>query len=61
MKARKWLFMEHAPLILRPKVDAAMLSSLVKMLANLTVHPNVTHQQSRLLRLADYSHASLHF
>gem|GEM_PF-4947603 len=23
MKALKWLFMDHAPLILRPKIDAA--------------------------------------
>jgi len=36
MKAVKWLFMHHAPLILRPKVDGAMLSWLVKMLSNCT-------------------------
>jgi glycine/D-amino acid oxidase-like deaminating enzyme len=35
-KAMKWLFMKHAPLILRPKVNVAMLSWLLKMLSNCT-------------------------
>jgi D-amino-acid dehydrogenase len=36
-KAIRWLFMKHAPLILRPRVDVAMLSWLVKMLSNCLV------------------------
>lgn len=58
MKAIKWLFMHHAPLILRPKVDAAMLSWLVKMLANCTSERYAINK-SRMLRLADYSRISL--
>lgn len=58
MKALKWLFMEHAPLILRPRVDAPMLSWLVKMLSNCTSERYAINK-SRMLRLADYSRASL--
>lgn len=58
MKAMKWLFMEHAPLILRPKIDAAMLSWMVKMLSNCT-SGRYAINKSRMLRLADYSRTSL--
>lgn len=58
IKAVKWLFMQHAPLILRPKVDAAMLSWLVKMLSNCTSERYAINK-SRMLRLADYSRISL--
>ncbi|MFJ6321830.1 MULTISPECIES: D-amino acid dehydrogenase [unclassified Rhizobium] len=58
MKAVKWLFMHHAPLILRPKVDGAMLSWLVKMLSNCTSERYAINK-SRMLRLADYSRTSL--
>ncbi len=57
-KAMKWLFMKHAPLILRPKVDGAMLSWLVKMLSNCTSERYAINK-SRMLRLADYSRISL--
>ncbi len=58
MKAMKWLFMQHAPLILRPKVDTAMLSWLAKMLSNCT-SKRYAINKSRMLRLADYSRVSL--
>ncbi|MBP1888170.1 D-amino acid dehydrogenase [Sinorhizobium mexicanum] len=58
MKAMKWLFMEHAPLILRPKIDAAMLCWLARMLANCT-SKHYAINKSRMLRLADYSRVSL--
>ncbi|NLR98366.1 D-amino acid dehydrogenase [Rhizobium sp. P38BS-XIX] len=58
MKAIKWLFMHHAPLILRPKVDGAMLSWLAKMLSNCTSQRYAINK-SRMLRLADYSRISL--
>lgn len=58
VKAVKWLFMKHAPLILRPKVDAAMLSWLVKMLSNCTSERYAINK-SRMLRIADYSRISL--
>ena len=57
-KALKWLFMQHAPLILRPRVDVAMLSWLVKMLSNCT-STRYAINKSRMLRLADYSRTSL--
>ncbi|WP_337268270.1 D-amino acid dehydrogenase [Oryzifoliimicrobium ureilyticus] len=58
MKALKWLFMQHAPLILRPKVDGAMLSWLIKMLSNCT-EGRYALNKSRMLRLADYSRIAL--
>ena len=57
-KALKWIFMEHAPLILRPKLDAAMLSWMIKMLANCT-SDRYALNKSRMLRLADYSRLAL--
>ncbi|OQP87527.1 D-amino acid dehydrogenase small subunit [Rhizobium rhizosphaerae] len=57
-KAMKWLFMEHAPLILRPKLDRAMLSWMARMLSNCT-SARYALNKSRMLRLADYSRVSL--
>lgn len=57
-KAVKWLFMKHAPLILRPKLDSAMLGWLVKMLANCNSEKYAINK-SRMLRLADYSRVSI--
>ncbi len=57
-KALKWLFMEHAPLVLRPKVDYAMISWMIRMLANCTSERYAINK-SRMLRLADYSRLSL--
>lgn len=58
MKALKWLLMEHAPLILRLKVDTAMLSWLLRMLRNCTSERYAINK-SRMLQLADYSRVSL--
>ena len=58
MKAMKWLFMQHAPLILRPKVDMAMLSWMTQMLRNCT-SARYALNKSRMLRLADYSRVAL--
>jgi D-amino-acid dehydrogenase len=58
LKAMKWLFMNHAPLILRPKMDAAMLSWMAQMLRNCT-SARYALNKSRMLRLADYSRVSL--
>jgi D-amino-acid dehydrogenase len=57
-KALKWIFMEHAPLILRPKLDVAMLSWMFKMLTNCTSERYALNK-SRMLRLADYSRLAL--
>lgn len=58
MKAMKWLFMEHAPLILRPKMDTAMLSWMAQMLMNCTSQRYAINK-SRMLRIADYARVSL--
>ena len=58
MKAIKWLLMQHAPLILRPKVDRAMISWMLQMLTNCT-SKRYAINKSRMLRLADYSRISL--
>jgi D-amino-acid dehydrogenase len=58
MKAMKWLMMQHAPLILRPKIDRAMLTWLVSMLRNCTSERYAINK-SRMLRLADYSRIAL--
>jgi D-amino-acid dehydrogenase len=57
-KAIKWLLMEHAPLILRPKIDAAMIGWMIRMLRNCT-SARYAVNKSRMLRLADYSRLSL--
>ncbi|WP_413990755.1 D-amino acid dehydrogenase [Labrys okinawensis] len=58
MKALKWIFMEHAPLILRPKLDVAMLSWMLQMLRNCTSERYALNK-SRMLQLSDYSRVSL--
>lgn len=58
LKALKWLFQEHAPLILRPKADPAMLSWLVQMLANCSTGRYAVNK-GRMLRLADLSREAL--
>ncbi|MBY2991743.1 D-amino acid dehydrogenase [Rhizobium leguminosarum] len=58
MKAMKWLFMKHAPLVLRPKLDMAMLSWMARMLSNCTSERYAINK-SRMLRLADYSRIAL--
>ncbi len=54
LKAIKWLFMEHAPLIIQPKPDFAKLKWMAQMLANCTAkayHEN----KGRMVRIAEYS------
>lgn len=57
-KALKWIFMEHAPLILRPKLDMAMISWMLQMLRNCTSERYALNK-SRMLRLADYARLAL--
>ncbi|WP_242124420.1 D-amino acid dehydrogenase [Sphingobium sp. Sx8-8] len=54
MKALRWLFMKHAPLILRPQMDMAMLRWLVAMLGNCNARDYAINK-SRMVRLAEYS------
>ncbi len=53
-KAVKWLFMQHAPLILRPQFDMAMLRWLVAMLGNCNARDYAINK-GRMVRLAEYS------
>jgi D-amino-acid dehydrogenase len=53
-KALRWLFMQHAPLILRPKVDMAMLRWLVAMLGNCNAD-DYRVNKGRMVRLAEHS------
>lgn len=54
MKAIKWLAMKHAPLILRPRADMAMLKWLVAMLGNCNARDYAINK-SRMVRLAEFS------
>lgn len=54
MKAVKWLFMQHAPLIIQPRPDLAKISWVTKMLMNCTSEAYVRNK-SRMVRLAEYS------
>ncbi|MBL8562376.1 MAG: FAD-dependent oxidoreductase, partial [Gemmobacter sp.] len=54
LKALKWMFQKHAPLVIQPRPDLAKLSWMAKMLMNCTAgayHVN----KSRMVRLAEYS------
>src|SRR5690606_22030298 len=57
-KALKWLFMEHAPLILKPKPDLRMVAWLLKMLRNCT-SARYAINKGRMLRLSEYSRLCL--
>lgn len=54
LKALKWLMMEHAPLILRPALDLAMIRWLAAMLGNCTARRYAVNKE-RMVRLAEYS------
>lgn len=54
MKAVRWLMMKHAPLILRPHADMAMLRWLVAMLGNCNARDYAINK-GRMVRLAEFS------
>ena len=58
MKAMRWLFMQHAPLILRPTFDVAMWRWIVAMLGNCTEKAYAVNK-SRMVRLAEFSRDQL--
>ncbi|MDI7861730.1 D-amino acid dehydrogenase [Rhizobiaceae bacterium n13] len=53
-KALKWLFMKHAPLIIRPMMDKATLAWIAAMLRNCT-SARYAVNKGRMVRLAEYS------
>jgi len=56
--AFKWLFKPHSPLVLRPRLDPAMWSWMLRFLRNATPARYAINRE-RMLRLARYSHACL--
>jgi D-amino-acid dehydrogenase len=54
LKALKWMFMKHAPLIIQPRPDLAKLSWMARMLMNCTTDAYALNK-SRMVRLAEYS------
>ncbi|RYY28501.1 MAG: D-amino acid dehydrogenase [Sphingomonadales bacterium] len=57
-KAIRWLLMRHAPLILRPKIDLAMVRWLAAMLRNCT-EARYALNKSRMVKLAEFSRDEL--
>jgi D-amino-acid dehydrogenase len=57
-KALRWLFMEHTPLIVRPRCDPAMLCWMLATLQNCTSAAYVRNK-ARMVRLAEYSRDQL--
>ncbi|MCR6661519.1 MAG: D-amino acid dehydrogenase [Asticcacaulis sp.] len=53
-KALKWLFMEHAPLIVRPTIDPATVRWMLSMLRNCT-KARYARNKGRMVRVAEYS------
>ncbi|WP_435257214.1 D-amino acid dehydrogenase [Thioclava sp. FR2] len=54
MKALKWMFMEHAPLIIQPRPDPEKIRWMTQMLSNCTTKAYQTNK-ARMVRLAEYS------
>ena len=54
VKALKWMFMKHAPLIIRPTLDPATWGWMLKMLSNCT-EARYKINKSRMVRVAEYS------
>ncbi|MGV8854593.1 MAG: D-amino acid dehydrogenase [Devosia sp.] len=57
-KALKWLFMEHAPLIIQPYMDLATIRWCLAILRNCTLS-RYQLNKSRMVRLAEYSRDQL--
>ncbi|KAF1716600.1 D-amino acid dehydrogenase [Pseudoxanthomonas wuyuanensis] len=58
LKALKWLFMRHAPLSIRPGLDANQYLWLARMLRNCTA-TRYAANKARMVRLAEYSRSCL--
>ena len=54
MKALKWMFQAHAPLVLQPKLDRQRVEWMWQMLSNCTTDAYKVNK-SRMVRLAEYS------
>jgi D-amino-acid dehydrogenase len=58
LKALKWMFMQHSPLVIRPRMEPAQWSWLWQMLRNCTEAAYRTNK-SRMVRVAEYSRSAL--
>lgn len=58
LKALKWMFMRHSPLIIQPRPDLVKLSWMARMLRNCTSERYAVNK-ARMVRLAEYSRDSL--
>jgi D-amino-acid dehydrogenase len=58
LKAVRWLMMEHAPLVVRPRLDLAMVRWIAQMLRNCTA-ARYARNKSRMVRIAEYSRDAL--
>lgn len=54
MKALKWMFQRHAPLVIQPKLDRQRIGWMWQMLMNCTTSAYQVNK-SRMVRLAEYS------
>jgi D-amino-acid dehydrogenase len=54
LKALRWMFQRHAPLVVQPRPDWAKLSWLARMLMNCTPEAYAANK-ARMVRLAEYS------
>ncbi len=59
LKALKWMFQRHAPLVIQPRLDWQRISWMARMLANCTSAAYATNK-SRMVRLAEYSRDCLY-
>jgi D-amino-acid dehydrogenase len=58
LKAIKWLFERHAPLVIRPGIDPAMYLWILRMLRNCTT-ARYAINKSRMVPIAEYSRDEL--
>lgn len=58
LKALKWIFRRHSPLVLRPRLDPAMWTWLLEMLTHCT-RERCSANKERMVRLSRYSHECL--
>jgi D-amino-acid dehydrogenase len=54
LKAFKWLFQKHAPLAIKPGMDARQYTWMLQMLANCT-SAHYARNKARMVRLSEYS------
>jgi D-amino-acid dehydrogenase len=54
MKALKWMFQRHAPLVIQPRLDWQRISWMTRMLGNCTSAAYAVNK-SRMVRVAEYS------